>query len=243
MSAGPLTVVVLLGVLAGSAAPALAGRFLAPGTRAVRRGLVVPGTRAVRRGLLVPGTRAVRPGLLVPGSQWARPGLAVAGGVVFGGLAAVHGDDPALPVFLLIAAVGLALSVVDLACLRLPDPLVGTTAAAGTLGLVTVAAAGGELLRLPMAAAGAAVSLTVGLLLALLPGSRLGFGDVKLATALGLPLGWLGWPALAWGLALPHVLGGSWALALLAAGRVRRDTALPFGPAILAGAWLAALIA
>ncbi|MEV4810198.1 A24 family peptidase [Micromonospora avicenniae] len=231
MSAGPLTLVVLLGVLAGAATPALAGRFLPPGRR-------VP-----RSGPLAPGFRDVRPGLLGPGSHWARPGLAVAGGVVFGGLAAAHGDDPALPVFLLIAAVGLALSVVDLACLRLPDPLVGTTAAAGTLGLVAVAATGGELLRLPMAAAGAAVSLTVGLLLALLPGSRLGFGDVKLATALGLPLGWLGWPALAWGLALPHVLGGAWALALLAAGRVRRDTALPFGPAILAGAWLAALIA
>lgn len=31
-------------------------------------------------------------------------------------------------------------------------------------------------------------------------------------------------------------------LVLLAAGRIRRDTPLPFGPAILAGTWLAAVL-
>ncbi|TDC37458.1 prepilin peptidase [Micromonospora sp. 15K316] len=211
MSAGPLTVVVLLGVLAGSATPALAGRFVVPGP---------PPARVARLRLR----------------------LAAAGGVAFGGLAAARGHDPALPVFLVIAAVGLALCAVDLACLRLPDPLVATVAAAGVLGLGAVAAVGGDPGRLSAALAGVAISLAVYVLLALLPGSRLGFGDVKLAAALALPLGWLGWSALAWGLALPHVLGGLWALAQLAAGRMRRDTGWPFGPAILAGAWLAALL-
>ncbi|MGW5667531.1 hypothetical protein [Micromonospora sp. NPDC003776] len=65
---------------------------------------------------------------------------------------------------------------------------------------------------------------------------------MKLAAALGLPLGWLGGPTLALGLLLPHLLNGVLVLALLAARRVRRDTALPFGPAILAGAWLAVLL-
>ncbi|MBM0229757.1 prepilin peptidase, partial [Micromonospora sp. ATA51] len=79
-------------------------------------------------------------------------------------------------------------------------------------------------------------------LLALLPRARLGFGDVKLAAALGLPLGWSGWPTLWLGLLLPHLLNGVVVLALLVTRRVRRDTALPFGPAILAGAWLAVLL-
>lgn len=105
------------------------------------------------------------------------------------------------------ATVGLALALADLACLRLPDPLVAASAAAA-LGLVPVALAGGTPQRLLTALAGAAVSFAAYVLLALLPGSRLGFGDVKLAAALGLPLGWLGWPALGLGLLLPHLLNG-----------------------------------
>ncbi|MEV1331689.1 prepilin peptidase [Micromonospora costi] len=213
MSAGPPTVAALLGLLAGTAAPALARPFVTAG----------------------PGGSA-RP------APVARRALAAAGAVVFGGLAAARPGDPALPVFLLVAAVGLVLAAVDVACLRLPDLLVVGAAAVGTLGLVAVALTSGTPDRLAAAVAGAGVSLAVHLVLALLPGSRLGFGDVKLAAVLGLPLGWSGWPAVGWGLVLPHVLGGMAALALLAAGRIRRDTALPFGPAILAGAWLALLL-
>ncbi|MFG1676233.1 prepilin peptidase [Micromonospora sp. NPDC049282] len=171
-----------------------------------------------------------------------RAGVTVTGAVVFGGLAAAHGDDPALPTLLLIAAAGLVLAVTDLIALRLPDPLVGAVALVGGLGLVGTAAVTGEPGRAATALAGAGLSLCGYLLLALLPGARLGFGDVKLAAALGLPLGWLGWPTLRLGLLLPHVLAGVAVLALLAAGRIRRDTPLPFGPAILVGAWLAAVL-
>jgi prepilin signal peptidase PulO-like enzyme (type II secretory pathway) len=72
--------------------------------------------------------------------------------------------------------------------------------------------------------------------------SGLGFGDVKLAGVLGLPLGWLGWPAVLLGLALPHLLAGPVALFLLLTGRAKRGTGLPFGPALLAGALLAIAI-
>ncbi|MEU4367034.1 prepilin peptidase [Micromonospora chersina] len=168
---------------------------------------------------------------------------ALAGALVFGGLAVARGGDLALPAFLAVAAVGLALALADLACLRLPDPLVAAAAGAAALGLVPVALADGTPERLLAALAGAAVSFAGYVLLALLPGARLGFGDVKLAAALGLPLGWLGWPALGLGLLLPHLLNGVVVLALLATRRVRRDTPLPFGPALLAGAWLAALLA
>ncbi|MEV0004406.1 A24 family peptidase [Micromonospora sp. NPDC050980] len=163
------------------------------------------------------------------------------GAVVFGGLAATHGTGPALPVLLLIAAAGLVLLVTDLVALRLPDALVGAVALGG-LGLVATTPITGDTSRAATALAGAGLSLGGYALLALLPGARLGFGDVKLAAALGLPLGWLGWPTLRLGLLLPHVLAGLTVLVLLAAGRIRRDTPLPFGPAILAGAWLAAVL-
>ncbi|SCG60185.1 prepilin peptidase [Micromonospora coxensis] len=167
----------------------------------------------------------------------------VVGAVVLGGLAVALGADPALPAFLLVAAGGLVLAVVDVACRRLPDPLVAATAVAGGAGLVVAALVAGTPGRLAAALAGAALSLAGYVALALLPGSRLGFGDVKLAAALGLPLGWLGWSALGLGLLLPHLLQGVVVLALLATRRVRRDTPLPFGPAILAGGWLAVLLA
>ncbi|GAB3184205.1 leader peptidase (prepilin peptidase)/N-methyltransferase [Micromonospora palomenae] len=170
-------------------------------------------------------------------------GWALVGAVVFAGLAAALGTDPALPAYLLVAAFGVVLAVVDLACLRLPDPLVGAAAVGGVAGLGVAALAAGTPGRLAVALAGAALSFAGYVLLALLPGARLGFGDVKLAAALGLPLGWLGWPILGYGLLLPHLLNGVLVLVLLAARRVRRDTALPFGPALLAGAWLAVLLA
>ncbi|WFE32854.1 A24 family peptidase [Micromonospora sp. WMMD975] len=171
-----------------------------------------------------------------------RASMTVTGAVVFGGLAATHGADPALPVLLLIAAAGLVLAVTDLIALRLPDPLVGVVALGGGLGLVGTAAVTDQPGRAATAVAGAGLSLCGYVLLALLPRARLGFGDVKLAAALGFPLGWLGWPTLRLGLLLPHVVAGVAVLVLLATGRVRRDTPLPFGPAILAGAWLAAVL-
>ncbi|PSK66754.1 hypothetical protein B0E53_01239 [Micromonospora sp. MH33] len=215
MSAGLVTGVALLGALAGRAAVPLAG--------------VV--------------TRSPPPAVRSPGPDDRLGAAVLAGTLVFGGLAVARGGDPALPAFLAVATVGLALALADLACLRLPDRLVAAAAGAAALGLVPVALVSGTPERLLTAVAGAAVSFAGYVLLALLPHSRLGFGDVKLAAALGLPLGWLGWPTLGVGLLLPHLLNGVIVLALLAAGRVRRDTPVPFGPAILTGAWLAVLLA
>jgi leader peptidase (prepilin peptidase)/N-methyltransferase len=80
------------------------------------------------------------------------------------------------------------------------------------------------------------------LVLALIGPSGLGMGDVKLAPALGLYLGYLGWSALVVGVAAGFVLGALAALGLLAreafarrplAGALRK--ALPFGPFLLLG--------
>ncbi|TYB36824.1 prepilin peptidase [Micromonospora sp. AP08] len=238
MSAGLVTGVALLGALAGRAAGPLARVFTDSPPPAVRSpGPVVPVSDP---DLAAAAFDSGRPADDL-GTGRGAGAAALAGTLVFGALAATRGGDPALPAFLAVAAVGLALALADLACLRLPDPLVAAAAAAATLGLVPVALAGTPE-RLLTALAGAAVSFVGYLLLALLPGARLGFGDVKLAAALGLPLGWLGWPTLGLGLLLPHLLNGVVVVALLAAGQVRRDTPLPFGPAILAGAWLAVLL-
>jgi leader peptidase (prepilin peptidase)/N-methyltransferase len=67
----------------------------------------------------------------------------------------------------------------------------------------------------------------------------LGLGDVKLAAAVGLALGY---PGALWALALTAALGALLALVVLA---VRRDRAasIPYGPAICLGAILTLLVA
>ncbi|MEU7803099.1 prepilin peptidase [Micromonospora arborensis] len=216
MSAVALVPVALLGALVGLVVPRLARRFATPPVGSW-------------------GDPRPRPDT----STWLSPVVAA---VVFAGLAVARADDPALPVFLAVAAVGLVLAGVDLACLRLPDPLVLAAGALALGGLTGAALLAGTPGRVLDALAGAAVAGAAHVLLALLPGSRLGFGDVKLAAVLGLPLGWLGRDALLAGLLLPHVLHGGLVLALLVTRRVRRDTLLPLGPALLAGAWLGVLL-
>ncbi|MBQ1035989.1 prepilin peptidase [Micromonospora sp. C81] len=212
MPTAALVGVALLGGLVGLVVPPLARRFATPPAR----------------------PRPVR-------GAWVLLGPTVAA-VVYGSLAVARGDDPALPVFLALAAVGLVLAAVDLACLRLPNPLVLAAGLLALAGLAGVAVLADDPDRLLGALAGSAVAGAAHVLLALLPGSRLGFGDVKLAAVLGLPLGCLGRDALLTGLILAHVLHGALVLGLLAARRVRRDTLLPLGPALLAGAWLGVLV-
>lgn len=151
---------------------------------------------------------------------------------------AVEGD-PALPMFVALAILGVLLGAIDLACKRLPHLLVVPAIwASAALFLVVAAVTGqwGDLLR---AGLGAAILGLVYLLLYLLPGQGLGFGDVKLAVLLGGYLGWLGWGEVLLGALLPWLVNGPVVLALLLAGRVNRKSSLPFGPAMLVGTLLA----
>lgn len=185
-------------------------------------------------GALVPGlarrTCGVRVGRRTP---------VLVGAVAFAALTWALWPDPALLAVLLLAAAGLLLAPIDLAVRRLPDPVVGTAAAGCAAILVILAISTGSYPALGRAAL-AGLLLTGGyLLIALLPGASLGLGDVKLAGLLGLVLGWLGWRYVLFGALLPHLLTGPVVLALLLTGRLRRDSTLPFGPALLAGAGLA----
>ncbi|WP_412747584.1 prepilin peptidase [Krasilnikovia sp. M28-CT-15] len=158
-------------------------------------------------------------------------------------LALALGTVPILPALLAAVPIGVLLAAVDLRCLRLPDPLVGALAAVVVPPLVPLALGGGEPGRLGRAAAAAGLAGVAYLMVALLPGQGLGFGDVKLAAVLAFPLGYLGWPAVAVGMVAPHLVNGPAALFLLVSGRARRGTALPLGPALLAGAVVGALAA
>ncbi|BCJ53301.1 hypothetical protein Asp14428_47760 [Actinoplanes sp. NBRC 14428] len=162
----------------------------------------------------------------------------LAGALASGILGATIGPSPLLLVLLPATVLGLLLAMIDLRCLRLPDPLVGALAAGTVLPLAAGALLAGEPGRLGRAVVAAVLAGTAYAILALLPGDGLGLGDVKLATVLGFVLGFAGWPAVAAGLAAPHLINGPVAVVLLVTRRAGRRTALPLGPALLAGAVL-----
>ena len=71
----------------------------------------------------------------------------------------------------------------------------------------------------------------------------MGGGDVKLAPLLGFYLGWLGWSAVAVGALAGFLLGGVVGGMLIALKLASRKSRIPFGPYMLAGAFLAVFAA
>jgi leader peptidase (prepilin peptidase)/N-methyltransferase len=170
--------------------------------------------------------------------------------VVFGAIGYRLGAYPAgryaLPAFLVLAAAGITLAVIDLDVRRLPDaitlpayPVIAVLLTGASLLTDTTRGALDTLGR--AALSGLAALLLYGLL-SLPRSSQLGFGDVKLAGLLGLALGWLSWSALASGLVLGFGYGALYAVVLLATRRAGWRSRVPFGPAMLAGAFTAVLV-
>jgi leader peptidase (prepilin peptidase)/N-methyltransferase len=148
---------------------------------------------------------------------------------------------PVLVAFLYLAAISIALTLIDLDTHRLPNGIVlPAYVVAGALLTVASALASdwGSLVR---AGIGMLVLYVFYAGLRLVRPGGMGGGDVKLAGVLGIYLGWLGWPSLIVGAFGAFLLGGVFGVALLASRRATRRTAIPFGPWMLAGAWLGIL--
>lgn len=155
---------------------------------------------------------------------------------------AAAGWQPVLAVLLAIALVETPLLVIDVEHHRLPDRLVLTGYAIALVGFTAVAISCGDVGRLGRTVAAAAVVFGCLLALALISPASFGFGDVKLGGLVAAPLGWLGWGTVLAGIVGAFLLAGVAATALLAARRATLTTALPFGPALIAGAALAAAL-
>lgn len=155
-------------------------------------------------------------------------------------LAVALGPRPELPPLMAVTILGVLLGAVDLAAERLPDLLVlpGIGAAVLWYGLLAIATGDwgsyGRALLAGLAYAG------IYFVMALLPGGQLGLGDVKLAALLGICLGWFGWALVGVGAALPWLVNAPVAIVLF----LRRGpgTSMPFGPSMLAGAFLTLVI-
>ncbi|WP_374103596.1 prepilin peptidase [Streptomyces sp. ISL-86] len=163
-------------------------------------------------------------------------------GVVCGVLAAGGGGRPEVGVYVGLVPLLVLLALVDLAVHRLPDvltlPLAALTAAAlGAAALLPGAAGSWRLALLGGAALGGAY-----LVLFLINPAGLGFGDVKLALALGVALGWYGWGVWAVGAFLGFAYGAMYGLGLVLRGPGGHKQAFPFGPFMAAGALTGVLL-
>ena len=166
---------------------------------------------------------------------------------VIGGPRAVGGALPFLSgtivllAFLYFAAISVALALIDLDTQTLPNAIVLPAylvggGLLGAAGLMT-----GSVGSLVGAGLGAVALFAIYLVAALVRPGGMGFGDVKLAGVIGLFLGFLGPPQLLVGAFAAFVLGGLFSVGLLIARRAGRGSGIPFGPWMLAGAWVGIL--
>jgi leader peptidase (prepilin peptidase)/N-methyltransferase len=148
-----------------------------------------------------------------------------------------------LVAWLFVIQVGLLLSGIDVAVQRLPTRLLMASAVVITLLIAVSAVLQGAPHRLLAALAAAAALGAFYLVLALVFGSQMGMGDVRVAAMLGLLLGTSGWNAVLIGAMLPYVLAAPVGFVQLARGGwTRHADHLPFGPFLFAGALLAAVL-
>jgi leader peptidase (prepilin peptidase)/N-methyltransferase len=149
----------------------------------------------------------------------------------------------ALPAYLYFTAIGVALAMIDIDVKRLPDKIVLPSYPVLAVLLTIAAIDNHDWWALGRAGMGAAILYAFYFLIAFAYPAGMGFGDVKLAGLLGGVLAYLSWSTLEVGAFGGFLLGSVGGIAVMAAGRGGRKTAIPFGPFMIAAALLAIFVA
>ena len=146
-----------------------------------------------------------------------------------------------LAAFLFLASISVTLALIDLDTRTLPNRIVMPSYLIGFVLLGGAAVTSGNPDALLRGSFALAILFAIYLTLALISKGGMGFGDVKLAGVLGLFLGYLGWGELIVGGFAAFLLGGLFGVGLLLTQRASRKSGIPFGPWMLAGAWVGIL--
>lgn len=162
-------------------------------------------------------------------------------------------ESPILPLYLILASISITLTMIDFDTLTLPNRITYPTFLL-TLGYLAVVSFMDPLAKwqslvpydqwaqLKSALIGAAIYFVFFFAMWFLTKGRgLGFGDVKLAPTLGLMIGWFSVGATAVGIAAAFIVGAIPAAILMWTGAIKKGTAVPFGPMLIAGAWVATI--
>lgn len=145
---------------------------------------------------------------------------------------------PVVVAYAVFVAASISLVLIDLDVQRLPTPIVIPAGVTGFALLTLSCLLGAAWLDLFRAGVGATLLYLAYELMRVVYPKGMGAGDVRLAGLIGLFLGWMGWGSLVVGAFAAFVLGGVYGVVLLVMGRARRGTAIPFGPWMIAGAWI-----
>ena len=150
---------------------------------------------------------------------------------------ATFGLTATAAVFAYLAPVCVALFVIDLQAHRLPHRIVVPSYAVVAI-LTTIAWVLGERTTWWSALVGlVAMGGFYGLLWLIYP-KGMGFGDVTTAGLLGFAAGFLSYSHLAVAAIAGPLVGGVVVLALALARKLRKGQAVPYGPALIGGAWI-----
>jgi len=169
------------------------------------------------------------------------PLVEAATGVLFAATAWFTGPSWTLPALLYLVAISLALTLIDLDVRRLPNAIVLPSYGVGAVLLALASwnpGGASDWGAFGRALIGCAALYAFYFLLVLVYPAGMGFGDVKLAGVLGMYMAWFGWAQLVIGAFTAFLLGGIFAVGLMLAGRAGRKTSVPFGPWMIAGAFV-----
>jgi leader peptidase (prepilin peptidase)/N-methyltransferase len=158
---------------------------------------------------------------------------------LFGATAAIIGESWTLPAYLWFVGVTIVLVLTDLDLKRIPNAILYPGTIVAVVLLAAGAAADRALEPLWRAFAGGVIYFAVLLVIALLARGGFGFGDVKLAFLLGMFAGHRSWESIPVAVFAAFVVGGVVSAGLLVAQRAGRKDAIPFGPALVIGAYVA----
>ncbi|HWC33202.1 MAG TPA: prepilin peptidase [Mycobacteriales bacterium] len=158
---------------------------------------------------------------------------------LFVAFAVRFGPHAALPAFLYLAAVGVALAMIDLDVQRLPDKLTLPSYPVGLVLLGIAAAVDGSGWAYGRALIGMAALFGFYAIVWFIYPAGMGLGDVKLSGVLGLYLAWLGWGQLLVGAFSAFLVGAVVSVAVVAIRGGDRKTKVPFGPFMLIGVLIA----
>lgn len=219
----------LLIVLAGSAG-ALYGRLHAA---------VAERVFAEERLPLVAVTDLMRPWAVRVGGTKAVVFATVASAGLFAGTAAAIGDRWVLPAYLWFVSVIFVLTLTDVDRKLIPNRILFPGFGVGAALLSAGSVLDGDAADLLRALGGSAVFFGFLLVVALAARGGFGMGDVKLGAMLGAFLAYEGWDVLFVGAAVAFVLGGVVSLVLLVTRIKSRRDAIPFGPYLVVGAYVA----
>ena len=163
--------------------------------------------------------------------------IAAAAGCAGAGMVATSGW--LTPAYLVFVAVTIVLVITDLDHKLIPNRVLYPGGALAVLLLGAGALASGRSGDLARAGLGGLAFFGLFFAVALAARGGFGFGDVKLAALLGVFAAFDSWRTLLITIFFTGVIGGVPALVLLAIRRARPRDEIPYGPAMVAGAWLA----